>query len=409
MSRRGSIRLNRRGKIVFAGRRRDKFANYISPTLFDAVDEENFALLALSLTRGIGVVNCLKALSEVESATELLKLRSGSLRRMRLQGRAIASIVSGDSERRAEEAAEAARRKGVDIIGLKDARYPGLLKEIFDPPLVLYVAGNPAVLEEPLVSVVGARRCSVYGEQVTLFMAREFASMGICVTSGMARGIDSKAHLGALEGKGHTVAVLGTGVDVPYPRENRKLYSRILDAGCIVSEFPLGTFPAPQNFPVRNRIISGLSWGTLITEAAEFSGSLITARLALEQNRELWAVPGNITCKTSYGPNYLIKQGAVPLLSPAEIIDNLPVHVLRRLGTEEKPKEPERRREDAVSGDDLEVYGLLFSDRASDVDELVAKTGFSWPRLSEVLLRLETRGLIKRVFGNRYCKILRRG
>ena len=141
--------------------------------------------------------------------------------------------------------------------------------------------------------------------------------------------------------------MLGTGVDVPYPRENRGLYEKIRASGCILSEFPIGSYPAPQNFPIRNRIISGLSWGTLITEAAEFSGSLITARLALEQNREVWAVPGNITSKTSYGPNYLIKQGAHPLLSPAEIVDYLPVHVLRKLKLEVEAVESDA--EDSVS------------------------------------------------------------
>ena len=293
-------------------------------------------------------------------------------------------------------------------MGIGDSEYPGLLVGIFDPPLILYAAGDVGALQVSSVSVVGARRCTVYGKQVTAFMARELAEMKLCIVSGMARGIDSQAHRGALEAGGKTVAVLGTGADVPYPRENRGLYKRIRENGCVLSEFPLGQYPAPQNFPIRNRIISGLSWGTLITEAAEFSGSLITARLALEQNRELWAVPGNITNPKSFGPNYLIKQGARPLLSPAEIVDHLPAHVLRGLCLEVKGDESREEKREYFSPDEILVMGLLSPDRLSGMDRLVAGTGFSWPYLSGILLELESRGAIKRSPGNQFCRTLDR-
>jgi len=168
----------------------------------------------------------------------------------------------------------------------------------------------------------------------------------------------------------------------------------------------MGAYPAPQNFPVRNRIISGLSWGTLITEAAEFSGSLITARLALEQNREVWAVPGNITSKTSYGPNYLIKQGAHPLLSPAEIVDYLPVHVLRKLKLEVETVEADAEDSVSLSRDESRIVEMLFPDRLTSLDHLVSGTGFSWPYLSEILLKLESRDVIKRMSGSHYCRCL---
>ena len=328
------------------------------------------------------------------------------MRECRFGKEACLSIVSGESEKKAEEAFRAAGEQGIRIISMNENEYPELLREIFDPPLILYAAGNTEVLKHPSVSIVGARKCTVYGEQVTAYMARELAEMKLCIVSGMARGIDSKAHLGALKAGGSTVAVLGTGADVPYPGENRMLYRRIRDSGCILSEFPLGAYPAPQNFPVRNRIISGLSWGTLITEAAEFSGSLITARLTLEQNRELWAIPGNITNGTSYGPNYLIKQGARPLLNPAEIVDNLPVHVLRELCFEQDSEEPAEGTAAELSPDEKKVMQLLFPDRLSDMDRLVAGTGFSWPCLSGIILQLETRGLIQRMPGNQFCKKL---
>lgn len=370
------------------------------------MDNEKFAMLALSLTRGIGVVRILRAIKMAGNAEVLLRLKESGLRECRFGKDACLSLVSGESEQKAVEALKSAEEKGIRIIGLNEKAYPELLKEIFDPPLILYAAGNAEVLKLPSVAIVGARKCTVYGEQVTAYMARELAEMKLCIVSGMARGIDSQAHLGALKSGGPTVAVLGTGADVPYPGENRKLYRRIRETGCVLSEFPLGAYPAPQNFPVRNRIISGLSWGTLITEAAEFSGSLITARLTLEQNRELWAIPGNITNGKSYGPNYLIKQGARPLLNPAEIVDNLPVHVLRELCLKEADADPEEEGAAEFSADEKKVMKLLSPDRLSDMDRLVAGTGFSWPRLSGILLRLETRGIIKRMPGNHFCKSL---
>jgi len=197
--------------------------------------------------------------------------------------------------------------------------------------------------------------------------------------------------------------VLGTGVDVPYPRSNRGLFKRALENGCIVSEFPLGTPPTPQNFPIRNRIISGLCWGTVIPEAAEFSGSLITARLTLEQNRVLWAVPGNITSPGSFGPNYLIKQGARPLLSTADLLEDLPPHVLADLRADAfHPLE-----EAVLNENEREIYRLLSVDNTRSFDFLLLKTGWTVPQLSEALVSLECKNLIRSYPGRRYGRRLR--
>ena len=199
--------------------------------------------------------------------------------------------------------------EGADVLALDDGAYPALLREIPDPPVTLYVRGQwRACLEAPCVGVVGSRRCSTYGQNVAVQLARELAARGVTIVSGLARGVDAAAHRGALEAGGRTAAVLGTGIDEVYPRDHRRLAGEILEkGGALVTQFPLGTPPVAENFPYRNRIISGLSYGVIVVEASENSGSLITARLALEQGREVFAVPGNITNRNSFGTNFLIK------------------------------------------------------------------------------------------------------
>src|SRR5690606_31449205 len=207
-----------------------------------------------------------------------------------------------------------------------------------------------------------------------------------------------------VEAGGATVAVLGSGVDVVYPRENGKLYRSIVRQGCVLSEFPLGTYPAPQNFPVRNRIISGLSRGTLIPEAAQFSGSLITARLTLEQNRELWAVPGNITSPASYGPNQLIKQGAKPILSAQDILEELPPYLLKELLPESEEKRLASGVSTTVSAKEESLLNLLGADRAVHFDILLQQGEMSLSELSSLLLNLEMKGLIEHLPGRRYSR-----
>ena len=190
-------------------------------------------------------------------------------------------------------------------VTLSDVRYPKRLREIVDSPLVLYVRGSVEALDRYAVAIVGTRRPTAYGSSVTHRLAHDLARRNLVIVSGLARGIDSAAHRGALEAEGTTVAVLGSGLDVIYPRENKSLADKIACSGAVISEFPLGTPPVPENFPIRNRIIAGLTLGTVVTEGAEYSGSLITARLAADHNREVFAVPGNITSAQSFGPNHL--------------------------------------------------------------------------------------------------------
>jgi DNA processing protein len=219
------------------------------------------------------------------------------------------SIASGCAFEDAVAQREKLAQTGAELIPFIDPRYPPRLKEIFDPPPLLYARGRVELLASLMLAVVGTRRPTPYGMTAATRLARDLSSAGLTIVSGMARGIDTAAHRAALDTQGGTVAVFGCGVDELYPVENRKLAKEIADKGLIVSEFPMGTPPYPQNFPVRNRIVSGMSAGVLVVEGGEYSGSAITAKLAAEHNREIFAVPGNITSKMSWGPNLLINRG----------------------------------------------------------------------------------------------------
>ncbi len=368
----------------------------------DGVNDETFFCLALSLVPGLGTGHIHPLLKHCGSASAVFALPRSELKRLRLSSETTHSIAGGFAQKNAEKALGSARSKEIQILSLFDQAYPDLLKQIFDPPVVLYCLGTPEHLRDSAVAVVGSRRCSVYGREITRKLARELASLGLTITSGMARGIDSQAHLGALEAGGPTIAILGSGVDVIYPRENRNLYARIREKGCVVSEFPCGSFPAPQNFPIRNRIICGLALGTLITEASEFSGSLITARLTLEQNREIWAVPGNVTSPGSYGPNYLIKQGAKVVLDTQDILEELPVQVLEQLRNGNEPDKPAL---DLPPEQDL-ILRLLPRDSELHIDQLLGSCPLEQPKLNEALLHLEMKGLIRQWPGRRFSRRL---
>ncbi len=219
----------------------------------------------------------------------------------------------------------------VSLVALPDPRYPARLREIFDPPVVLFARGRIELLGSVMLGVVGTRRPTPYGPAVTERLAADLARAGLTIVSGMARGIDTAAHKGALSVGGDTVAVLGCGVDLVYPSENRKLAAELEEKGLVVSEFPMGAPAYPQNFPIRNRIISGMSAGVVVVEGAQYSGSAITARLAMDQGRELFAVPGNVTSKMSWGPNLLIKQGAKLVQEWNDVVAELPPQDRRRL------------------------------------------------------------------------------
>src|ERR687889_502001 len=290
--------------------------------------------IALNMTPGVGPRAAARLLERFGSAEGVYAALRAELERLRLKPEAVESIVLRDKHEEAARELARVRESGADVLVLDDGTYPQLLREIADPPITLYVRGAWAeCFEGPCVGMVGSRRCSTYGQNVATLLARELASRGVVIVSGLARGIDAAAHRGALEAGGRTVAVLGTGVDEIYPRDHGKLATEILQkGGALVSQFPLSTPPIPENFPYRNRIISGLSLGVVLVEAAENSGSLITARLAMEQNREVFAVPGNITSRNSFGTNYLIKGAGAKLVQQwQDIAAELPPQLAAKL------------------------------------------------------------------------------
>lgn len=314
-----------------------------------------------------------------------------------------------EAEREVKEVAKA----DCQLITFSSEAYPPLLKEIADPPLFLYVRGDAQVLSKHCLAVVGSRRPSAYGLQVARRLSHDLAERNLVIVSGLARGIDSAAHHGALEAKGKTVAVQGRGMDAIYPSENRGLAEKIAQSGAIVSEFPLGTGPTPENFPIRNRVISGLSLGALIVEASEYSGSLITARLAAEQNREVFAVPGNITTAQSFGPNHLIKQGAKLVDQWMDVLEEFPPEVRMQLlppGESSHEEQPAAGTgelfERSLTAEQKAVFEVLRVDEALFVDAILEAVQFPQNQVLQILLELEMSGLIRQLPGKNFIRKL---
>jgi len=273
------------------------------------MDEDCLAWLALALSPGLGPKRIQDAMRQLSAPGEVFALGLTALEGLRFPAQAAQFIFEGKARKAAEEEWARVEEQRATIVSLSCPGYPERLKEIYDPPPVLWVRGPVELLSKAAIAVVGTRHPSPYGTGMAEMLARDLAARRIVIVSGMARGIDSSAHRGALAARMPTVAVWGTGIDVVYPKENKKLAEEILElGGAIVSEVPMGTYPAPQNFPRRNRILSGLSIAVLVVEAAENSGTRVTARCAADQNRDLFAVPGNATNKGSWTPNTLIKQ-----------------------------------------------------------------------------------------------------
>ncbi len=308
------------------------------------------------------------------------------------------AIASGRSDSAVDEEMEKAEKAGVRIVTLVDSEYPALLREIDDPPLVLYARGRLPVDTSTAIAVVGTRRGTQYGKMVAAKLASQLALRGISVVSGLAAGIDAAAHQGALDVGGQTVAVLGCGVDVPYPKRNQPLYERIAVEGTVLSEYPLGMRPAKWTFPQRNRILSGLSRGVVVVQAPERSGSLITARLALEQGREVFSVPGNISTTTSAGTNRLIKQGAKLVESVDDILEEFTD--LRRIVRGAAPAE---EAEVTLTDRERRVYELI-SLEPVHVDDIIARADLSPTEASHVLLLLQLEDLVVEVEGGCYVR-----
>ena len=375
--------------------------------------------IALNMTPGVGPRAAARLLERFGSAEGVYGALRAELERLRLRPEAVESIVLRDRHEEAERELGRVRELGADVLLLDDGTYPQLLREIADPPITLYVKGDwAACLEGPCVAIVGSRRCSTYGQNVATMLARDLASRGVVVVSGLARGIDAAAHRGALEAGGRTVAVLGTGVDEVYPRDHRKLAGEILaKGGALVSQFPLGTPPIPENFPYRNRIISGLSLGVVLVEAAENSGSLITARLAMEQNREVFAVPGNVTSRNSFGTNYLIKGAGAKLVQQwQDVAAELPPEIAARLLPPDPPKKKRGgsggetpsspAAPEGLTGSERAVFRLLSTDEPSHIDALAGASGLPISELSGVLLGLEMRELVSQLPGKCFVRKL---
>ncbi len=281
------------------------------------------------------------------------------------------------------------------VVTLDDPEYPALLREIIDPPLALHTRGDLSLAQRPSISVVGSRRASPYGLNAAKRLTEELVSAGLVIISGLARGIDAAAHEAALDAGGTTIAVLGTGIDVIYPRSHTRLFRRIEREGLIVSEFPPGTPPLPENFPIRNRVISGLSSGTVIVEATSRSGSLITARMAAEQGREVFAVPGSIFSAGTEGTHRLIQYGAKLVHDGDDVLDELPGNLkIKRRETMAEPESPLG-----------EVLRALSREEAIHVDALAEKLRRGPQAVAESLLQLELDGWIRALPGARYVRV----
>jgi DNA processing protein len=374
---------------------------------FLEMTEETLHFLILSSVEGLGCRGAHRLLEFYRTPSAVFSAPAKSLIEQGVPEFVAKALLSEKQRALAEANLAKCQQNNVQILTFQNDVYPKLLKEIYDPPITLFVKGDATCLNRPTVSIVGSRRATPYGINTAEKLARDLAQRGLTICSGLARGIDSAAHRGALECQGKTVAVLGSGLDYIYPRENKKMAQQIEESGCIISEFPLGTSPSPQNFPIRNRIISGLSLGTCLVEAAEFSGSLITARLALEQGREVFAVPGNITSKCSFGPNLWIKQGAKLVQDWQDIVEELPLPVKEQVLATSKvqPQGQEGSLFPEVLNDaEKLVLELLNEDEAVHVDRLLELSQMTSSELLATLSELEMKDKIKQLRGKNFVR-----
>ena len=358
--------------------------------------DDYFDWFALRAVPQVGNVTFRRLLAHFGSPTRVLAASAAELAAVPGISRAVAaSIPCADTRKETELLCRQLARCGAGVITLADAAYPPLLWELADAPPYLFVKGE---LRSDLVAVamVGSRSASAYGIGTATRLAGELVQLGAAVVSGLARGVDTAAHRGALGQNGYTIGVLGCGIDVVYPYENRRLYAEMAERGAIVSEFPPGTRPLAENFPRRNRIISGLSRAVVVVEAAEKSGSLITAHFALEQGRDVYAVPGNVTQSGSRGTNWLIKQGAKLVENAADILEDAPRSRVAVTPSLAPPPAPDLPPAEAA------VMTLL-ADAPCQIDDLVSRSQLTPAELSAMLLRLELQGLIQQLPGKHFA------
>jgi len=362
--------------------------------------EEIFHWLALSLTPGVGSVLIKRLLDRFKTPEavfsspmkELLKIEG-------LGGKVARQIQKGPLEKGVERELSLLGKVGGKIVTLKDDDYPKRLRDIYDPPALLYVRGDLRREDELAIAIVGSRKTSPYGRWITERIGQDLVRHGVTVVSGMARGIDSVAHMGALQGGGRTIAVLGCGVDVIYPSENRNLFTQIIEHGAVLSEFPMGSPPEGGHFPKRNRIISGLSIGVVIVEAGSESGSLITANYALEQGREVFAIPGNVGAQGSRGTNQLIKEGAKLVESSEDILEE----ILPQWRREEKTLPITESSAPDLTEEEEILYKLL-GETPLHIDAIIRESQLDPGKVSSLLLNLELKGLISQWPGKCFSK-----
>jgi DNA processing protein len=393
-------------------------------------EEEELHWLALRMVPGLGTRRIGLLLERLRTPQAIFRASKSELEAAGLTGAVAHSVASGCSFDDAASQQQKMKEAGAQLIALNDPRYPEALRKIYDPPPVLFARGRVELLSSISIGVVGTRHPTPYGIAAAERLSGDLARAGMTITSGMARGIDTAAHKAALAAalspsEAATIAVLGCGVDIVYPSENRKLAAEIAMRGLIISEFPMASTAFPQNFPIRNRIISGLSCGILVIEGAQYSGSSITARLAIEQSREVFAVPGNITSKMSWGPNLLIKQGAKLVQDWNDVVVDLPQAAQRRLIDEGRQRilnqglgtDASGAAETSASTAASEltephqqvarrVLERLKPDQAIQLDHLVDTLEEASPsEIMSALFELEILGLVRQLPGRNFVKV----
>ena len=398
-------------------------ATYPLVDVQQSTETARLAWLALALTPGMGPTRVARAMQIAGDAGRIFEMSLTELESLRMPAKSAQFVADGRARAAAEKEARLVQEAGAVFLTPGEEAYPDRLLEIYDPPSVLWVRGDVRLLKRPGIAVVGTRVPTPYGAGMAELLSRDLANRRLTILSGMARGVDTAAHKGALDAGGKTIAVWGTGLDVVYPKENKRLAESIVTSGgAIVTENPMGTFPAPQNFPIRNRILSGMSVGVLVIEAAEYSGTRITARCAMEQNRDVYAVPGNVTNKNSWGPNTLIKQGAKLTATWEDVWEDLPSQV--RLGLEDelasvgglggKAGGVESKAagtaslftEQAMSPNERLIFNRLRHDEPLQLDELIeqmeAELGSA--EIFTALFELELSGKVKSLPGKNYVR-----
>ncbi len=356
--------------------------------------------LAMHLIPGLGNIAFKNLLDRFESPEHVFQAGLSDLLTVEGLRQTVARKILGrEYTVDPEEVLKRVEKRKARIILYSDQDYPLALREIHDPPMVLYIQGKEIPHNLSHIAIVGSRNPTPYGQKVAEKIGQGLARRGLSVVSGMARGIDSAAHWGCLSGRGFTVAVIGTGIDIVYPASNQKLFHQIIQKGAVISEFPLGTPPEPKNFPIRNRIISGLSMGVVVVEATKKSGSLITAALALDQGREVFAVPGSINSFKSTGCHFLIKQGAGLIENSDDILDQLDLnypHAPKRDTFKETPMPPMEASEGTI-------YNLI-GDYPTHIDQIARESHLEPSEVSGILLRMELKGIITQLPGKMFVR-----